>query len=94
MLIMSRYTINIDPNFDPDTWCKEDLDLAENPVKKIICFLVELITFIPPLTSFVEIIFNTLRDLIIDARDYTEIFIILTPIIPLGILMGYFFDTM
>jgi hypothetical protein len=82
--------INIDPNFDPDNWCAGDYSVRDKPIKKLICIVVDLLELITPLVSFINLLFNATKDLIIDNKEFTELLLILTPSIPLVVLTYYF----
>lgn len=86
--------INIDYDFNPATWCQTDGDIRSQPIKRLVCAITDVIQFITPLTRFIELLFGIVRDFILDNHEYTEILIILAPVIPIGVLVGYFFDTL
>lgn len=93
---MSGLELDIDFNFDPTTWCKDisNIDVDKRPIRKLICVAIELLDMLTPVARFIELLTGIIRDFLLDSHSFTEMLIILGPVIPIGIMVGYFFDTL
>lgn len=92
----SSINIDIDFDFDPHTWCRDtqSIDINQRPIRKLICVAIDLLDILTPLTRFVELLIHMVKDFMIDNHNITEMVIILSPAIPIGVLVGYFLDTL
>jgi hypothetical protein len=83
-------------SFNPNNWCDdvENINLETHPVKKLICIAVDLLNVFTPVVRFTEIMIKIIKDFLVDNHVITELLLILAPIAPITLLVGYFFDTL
>ena len=80
-------------SLDPNTWCEEEIEVAENPLKRIMCFVIDLLELITPLTKYLKTLVDIFVEMVFMNNFYTEIFIIISPILPIAYLLVYFLET-
>ena len=80
-------------NFNAETWC-DDEESEGLSIKAIICMIIDIIKLFAPLARFVRSLVSITVEFIFGVDFLTELFIILSPTIPIFFLVGYFFDTL
>jgi hypothetical protein len=82
--------------FNPETWCDdaEDEDIARKPIKVLICTAVQILELVTPIVRFIKTMMEISLELILEANFLTELLIILSPIVPIAVVLAYFFDTL
>ena len=82
--------------FNPETWCNDvdEDEISKKPVKILICTAVRMLDLITPIIRFVKTMMEIALELILEANFLTEMIIVLSPLVPLAVLLGYFFDTL
>ena len=88
--------INFEPNFDPNTWCDDSTDtkLKQNPIKKLVCFFLDIIDILSPLTAFAATLLEFIVKLVYENKDILDLIMIILPSIPLFLLINYFMNTL
>lgn len=86
--------INFEPNFDPNTWCEDPVKLKQNPIKKLICFFLDIIDILSPLTAFAATLLEFIVKLVYENKDILDLLMIILPSIPLFLLINYFMSTL
>ena len=82
--------------FNPETWCDgaENENIAKKPIKVLICTAVNMLDLITPLIRFIKTMMEISLELILEANFLTEFIIILAPVLPIAVVLSYFFDTL
>lgn len=88
--------INFEPNFDPNTWCDDSTEdtLKQKPIKKLVCFFLDVIDILSPLTAFAATLLEFIVNLVQENKDTLDLLMIILPSIPLFYLINYFMNTL